>query len=167
MTPIRNWRPWLVRLILLLWGLQILWLIWHFGPEGRDLARRIAQGHMGQAVRQEDPFYQWLTALAKAMPRNAAYIFLDNYEAGKEIQARYHLTPRRHILLPPEVPPSFLFHAVRREKATFLLIRTGAAPLGPGARAAANSPAFRPVELGWPGKVYQVDYRRIQGSFYD
>ena len=163
----RNWRPWLLRCIALLWGLQLVWLAWHFGPEARELAWRATHHRIGEAIRQEDPFYRWLTALAAIIPPAATYIFLDDYEEGKEIEARYHLTPRRHILLPPDVPPSFLFYALRKERASFLIIRDREKPLGPGAQAAVRSPAFHPVEMPGPGMLFRVDHTRLRGNFYD
>ena len=33
MIALKTSRLWLVRLILALWGLQVIWLIWHFAPE--------------------------------------------------------------------------------------------------------------------------------------
>ena len=134
MTPAKTWRFWLVGLILGLWGLQVLWLIWHFGPEAADLAQRAARGSLGNAIRQEEPLYRWATALQAVIPESATYVFLDDYAAGKEIEVRYHLAPRRHILLSPEVPASFLFYALHQEHAAFLLIRESQKPLGPGAR---------------------------------
>ena len=132
MTPAKTWRFWLVGLILGLWGLQVLWLIWHFGPEARDLARRAARGDVGAAIRQEDPLYRWATALQAIIPESATYVFLDDYAAGKEIEVRYYLAPRRHILLSPDLPASFLFYVLHQEQATFLLIRESQKPLGPG-----------------------------------
>ena len=93
-----NLKAQLIRLFLLAWGLQVLWLGWHFYPETQDLAVRLLHGKTGQAVRQEDPFYRWLMELSKVMPPQAAYVFLDRYEKGREIEARYHLYPRRHLL---------------------------------------------------------------------
>jgi len=164
---LRNWRPWLIKCIAFLWGLQVVWLAWHFGPEARELAWRATHHRIGEAIRQEDPFYRWVTALAALISPEATYIFLDDYEAGKEIEARYHLTPRRHILLPPDVPPSFLFYALRKERASFLIIRDRERPLGPGVQAAIRSPAFSPVELPGPGLLFRVDYSQLRGDFYD
>jgi hypothetical protein len=154
-------------LVLLLWGAQVAWLAWFFGPEVGDLSRRLAEGKVGQAVRQADPFYCWLTALAQVMPPEASYVFLDDYEAGREIEARYHLAPRRHLLLSPGVPASFLFYALRQEKASFLIIRDRARPLGPGARTLLASPAVELLDLPGPGLVFRVDYQRLHGDFYD
>ena len=165
--PGDNWRSWLLRLVLLLWGAQVAWLFWSLGPEVGDLSRRLAEGKVGQAVRQEDPFYLWLAALAQVMPPQARYVFLDDYEAGKEIEARYHLAPRRHLLLSPEVPAGFLFYALRQEKASFLILRDRARPLGPGARAALASPALQPLELPGPGLIFRVDFQKLHGDFYD
>jgi hypothetical protein len=167
MTPAKTWRLWLVRLIIGLWGLQVLWLIWHFGPEARDLARRAAQGEVGAAINQEDPIYRWTAALKDIIPESATYIFLDDYAAGKEIEVRYQLAPRRHILLSPEVPASFLFYALHQEHATFLLIRKSPKPLGPGAQAALHCPAIYPVNLGGPGLIFRVDDSRLGWGFYD
>ena len=138
---VRNWKFWLIRVLLALWGLQLLWLAWHFGPEARDLVRRIAQGDVGAAIRLEDPLYRWARELAALIPPDASYVFLDNYEAGKEIEVRYYLAPRRHLLLPPDAVAPYLFYVLHQEQASFLLIREGDKPLGPGARAAIQSQA--------------------------
>ena len=167
MTPAKTWRLWLVGLILGLWGLQVLWLIWHFGPEAGDLARRAALGSLGGAIRQEEPLYRWAAALQAVIPESATYVFLDDYAAGKEIKVRYYLAPRRHILLSPEVPASFLFYALHQEHAAFLLIRESQTPLGPGARAALDSPAFQRVNLPGPGLAFRVDANRLRWGFYD
>jgi len=105
--------------------------------------------------------------LAGLMPESATYVFLDDYAAGKEIEVRYYLAPRRHILLSPGVPASFLFYALHQEQATFLLIRESQKPLGPGARAAMHSPAFQPVKLPGPGLTFRVDESRLRWGFYD
>jgi hypothetical protein len=162
-----NWKSFLTRTLLVLWGLQIIWLFWHFAPEVQDLAHRLAQGDVGAAIRREDPMYRWSKSLATVLPPNATYVFLDNYEAGKEIEIRYFLTPRRHILLSPEVPAPFLFYALHQEQAAFLIIRGRDKPLGPGARAATRSPALQAVELPGPGLVYRVDPGRLHWGFYD
>jgi hypothetical protein len=157
----------LVRLVLGLWGLQVLWLIWHFGPEAGDLARRVARGDVGAAIRQEAPLYRWAAALQAIIPQSATYVFLDDYAAGQEIQVRYHLAPRRHLLLSPEVPASFLFYTLHQEGAAFLLIRESPSPLGTGARAAMHSPAFHRVNLPGPGLVFRVDANLLGWGFYD
>ena len=167
MTPAKTWRLWLVRLVLGLWGLQVLWLVWHFSPEIGDLARRVARGDVGAAIRQEAPLYRWANRLKAVIPEHATYVFLDDYAAGQEIQVRYHLAPRRHLLLPPEVPTGFLFYTLHQEGATFLLIRESSEPLGTGARAAMHSPAFQPVNLPGPGLVFRVDPNRLGWGFYD
>ena len=167
MTPAKTWRLWLVGLILGLWGLQVLWLIWHFGPEGRDLAQRAARGGAGNAIRQEEPLYRWATALKAIIPESATYVFLDDYAAGKEIEVRYYLAPRRHILQAPDLPASFLFFVLHQKQAAFLLLRETEKPLGPGVQAALHSPAFQPVNLPGPGLIFRVDFSRLRWGFYD
>ena len=130
------------------------WLIWHFGPEAGDLARRLARGDVGAAIRQEDPLYRWAAALQAVIPESAAYVFLDDYTAGKEIEIRYYLAPRRHLLLSPELPAGFLFYALHQEHAAFLLIRESPTPLGPGAQSRPPlprlSPGKPPGPRDWP-----------------
>jgi hypothetical protein len=167
MAPLKTWRLWLMRLLLGLWGLQVLWLIWHFGPEAGGIARRVAQPQAGAAIRQDDPLYRWATALKAIIPEHATYVFLDDYAAGKEIQVRYYLAPRRHILKPPDLPASFLFYALHQDNASFLLMREAAQPLGPGVQAARHCPAFQPVTLPGPGLVFRVDARLLGWGFYD
>ncbi len=159
-------QHWAVGLLLLLWALQLLWLGRHFAPEVRDLAWRLASSSTGAAVRQEDSFYRWLQALAGVIPPQATYIFLDDYQAGKEIVARYHLLPRRHVLLSPDVSPGFLFYSLRQEKASYLIIREGDRSWD-SKEAVGKSPAFKPVAVPGPGLVFRVDYARLLGSFYD
>ncbi|MBM4300532.1 MAG: hypothetical protein FJ121_03230 [Deltaproteobacteria bacterium] len=156
-----------MRLILGLWGIQVLWLIWHFGPEARDLAHRAASGSLGAAIRQEEPLYRWAAALQAIIPESATYVFLDDYAAGKEIEVRYYLAPRRHILLSPDISASFLFYTLHQEHAAFLLIRESQKPLGHGVQAALHSPAFHPVNLPGPGLAFRVDANLLRWGFYD
>jgi hypothetical protein len=167
MIPRKTWRYWLVRLILGLWGLQVLWLIWHFGPEAGDLVQRAARGDVGGAIRQEEPLYRWATDLKAIIPEHAAYVFLDDYAAGKAIQVRYFLAPRRQIRLAPNVPASFLFYELHQNQASFLLIRQSPKPLGTGARAAFASPAFHRINLPGPGLAFRVDAKLLGWGFYD
>ena len=167
MTPAKTWRLWLVRLILGLWGLQVLWsgLALRAGGGGPGPSHR--PGTCGGAIRQEEPLYRWSIALRRLIPETAAYVFLDDYAAGKEIEVRYYLAPRRHILLSPEVPASFLFYALHQEHAAFLLIRESQKPLGPGGQAALHSPAFHRLDLPGPGLVFRVDADLLPWGFYD
>jgi hypothetical protein len=144
-----------------------LWLVWHFGPEVRDVARRMAHQNVGVAIRQADPLYRWAKALKAVIPRHATYIFLDDYAAGKEIQVRYYLAPRRHVLKPPNIPASFLFYAVHQDNSSFLLLRQTMQPLGSGMQAARHCPAFQALNLPGPGRVYRVDARLLGWGFYD
>ena len=161
-----RWKTWAVRLLLLFWVLQLLWLGWYFAPEVQDLAWRLASHRTGGAIRREDSYYRWLQVLAAIIPPRATYVFLDNYEAGKEIEARYHLTPRRHVLLPPEAPPDFLFYTLRQEKASYLIIREEDQSWA-SKDAVAQSPAFQAVPVPGPGLLFRVDYTRLLGRFYD
>lgn len=167
MTPAKTWRFWLVRLILGLWGLQVLWLAWHFGPEAIDVVQRVTRQNAGAAIRQEDPLYRWAAALKAVIPEHATYVFLDDYAAGKEIQVRYYLAPRPHILKPPDIPASFLFYTLHQEGATFLLTRDSAQPPGPGVEAVLHSPAFQPINLSGPGRAFRVDAKLLRWGFYD
>jgi hypothetical protein len=167
MIPRQTWRYWLVGLIAALWGLQVLWLAWHFAPEAGDLLQRAARGDLGSAIRQEEPLYRWAAALKAVIPAHATYVFLDDYAAGQAIRVRYFLAPRRHIRLAPDVPASFLFYELHQNQASFLLIRKSAQPLGPGAQAALSSPAFHRLNLPDPGLVFRVDAGRLPWGFYD
>jgi hypothetical protein len=167
MTLRQNRQNWLVRLVLVLWGLQVLWLVWHFGPEAGDLARRLARGEVGSAIRQQEALYRWATRLQKIIPEHATYVFLDDYAAGLEIQVRYFLTPREHILLSPNLPASFLFYALHQNHADFLLIRRTPKPLGPGAQAVFTCPAFHQLQVAGPGLTFRVDPGRLKWGFYD
>ncbi len=162
-----NWKVHLTRILLALWGLQLIWLAWHFAPEARDLARRIGSGEVGAAVRQEDPWYLWSTSLSAVIPPDAAYVFVDNYEAGKDIKIGYYLAPRRHLLVSPQSPAAFLFHTLHEEQAAYLIVRDRAKPPGPGVQAALRSQAVLPLEIPGPGQAYRVDYPRFHWGFYD
>jgi hypothetical protein len=167
MTPRKTWRHWLVGLIAALWALQIIWLAWHFSPEASDLMQRAARGEVGGAIRQEEPLFRWAAELKKIIPEHATYVFLDDYAAGKAIQIRYFLAPRRQIRLAPDIPASFLFYELHQNRASFLLIRRSAQPLGPGARAVPVSPAFHRLNLPGPGLVFRVDAGLLPWGFYD
>jgi len=162
----RNWRRLLFWFLSALWGLQVVWLAWYFAPEVQDVAWRLAQDRTGAAIRQEDSYYRWLLSLAAIIPPQASYVFLDNYQAGKEIEARYHLAPRRHTLLTPDVSPGFLFYTLCQEKASYLIIREGDKPWE-SADAVHNSAGFRLLPTPGPGLIFQVDHTRLAGKFYD
>jgi len=162
-----RWGPLLCRMLFLLWVLQLFWLAWELREEGLDLGRRVLSQAGGEAVRQEDPFYRWLANLQKVIPPEAAYLFLDNYEAGREIEARYHLFPRRHALLGPDAPPSLFFHTLGRQGVTYLLVRDDRRLPGSGLKAALAVGAATPLEGPGPGLVYRLDPSRLKGGFYD
>ena len=163
----RNWKFCLTRALYVFWGVQLIWLAWHFTPEARDLARRIALGEVGAAVRQEDPLYLWSASLSAVIPPDAAYVFVDNYEAGKEIEISYYLAPRRHILVSPESPAAFLFHTLHEEQAAYLIVRDQQKPPGSGVQAAVRCQAVLPLKIQGPGQAYRVDYLRFHWGFYD
>jgi hypothetical protein len=170
MTPKELQPPglhWLLRLALVLFVLQLGWLAWQLRDDCRDLAQRLWRHSWGTAVRQEDPFYRWLVQLKEAVPPQATYVFLDNYEAGKEVEARYHLFPRRHLLLLPDSPPSLLFYTLKQNQATYIFVRDPKPPLGSGLQAALTLEAAKPLHIPGPGLVFHVDPRLLKGGFYD
>lgn len=162
-----RFRPIWPALALIILGLQVASLAWQLRKEVADLARRGWHGTWGETVRKEDPFYLWLNRLKALIPESATYVFLDRYEFGKEIEARYHLFPRRHLLLLPDVPASLLFHTLRQYGVTYLLVREGQKPPGPGLRALLELGALEPLAVPGPGLAYRVDTSHIKGAFYD
>ena len=162
-----RWRLWLCRLVIGLWALQLVWLTWYFRQEIGDVAGRVWSSSGGEAVRQEDPFSRWLLNLPSVIPPEATYLFLDNYEAGKENKARYHLFPRRHLLLSPQTPPSLFFHTLRQYGVSYVLVRDEKRPLGPGLAAALKLGAAERLTLTGPGLVFRVDPGRLARGFYD
>ena len=132
-----------------------------------DVPRRLWSHSWGQTLRQEDPFYRWLAQVDQVLPPDATYLFVDHYEAGKEIEARYHLFPRRHLLIRPQVPPSLLFYILRQEQISYLLVRDPKPPLSPGLKAALAINAAEHLALPGPGLVFRVHPDRIAGGFYD
>jgi len=162
-----RWRLWLFYLVLGLWVLQFPWLIWQLREDLGDVAGKAASLSGGTALRQADPFYRWLLEVSRILPPDAIYVFLDDYEAGKEIEARYHLFPRRHLLLLPETPPSRLFHTLRQDGVAYVLVRDEKQPLGPGLAAALKLGAAERLGIPGPGLVFRVDPERLVGGFYD
>ena len=119
-------KPWIksaLGLALALWGLQVLWLAWFYWPDVQEMARMAWRGQAGPALRQEDAIYRWSQELAAVIPPMATYVMLERYEPGKELEVRYHLAPRRHVLLLPQTPASFLFYALHQDKAGYLVVR--------------------------------------------
>ena len=157
----------LLRLVLALFVLQLGWLAWQLRGDIEDLAQRSWHHSWGTAVREEDPFYRWVVELNRAIPPEITYVFLDNYEAGKEVEARYHLFPRQHLLLLPESPPSLLFYILKQHQVSYLFVRDAKQPSGSGLQAALNLGAAKRLSLPGPGLVFQVDPKRIRGGFYD
>lgn len=159
--------PWLLRLFLLAWALQGLLVLRELGPEIPDTGRRFLNGPRGAAVRLEDPFYRWVEELARVIPPESTYLFLDRYERGKEIEARYHLFPRRHVLGSPQLPPTYLFYLLRHHNAGFLVAHTAPEPLSPMVARAVRTPAFAALPPSGQGHIFRVDVSRLKGDFYD
>jgi hypothetical protein len=157
----------LISLVLVLFVLQLGWLVWQLRGDLGDMARRVRSHAWGPAVRQEDPFYRWVVELERDIPPGVTYIFLDNYEAGKEVEARYFLFPREHLLLLPESPPSLLFYTLRQNHVTYIFVRDAKQLPGPGLQAALDFGAAQRLNLPGPGLVYRVDPKLIKGGFYD
>lgn len=168
LAPRHGWRGWLFRLILVLWVLQLAWLGWLVREEILDIPWRLWSHSWGQAVRQENPFYRWLVQMDQVLPPDDTYLFVDNYEAGKEIEARYHLFPRRHLLIRPRVPSSLFFHVLRHKQVSYLLLRDPQnSCTSPGLRDALAIEAAEPLPVPGPGLAFRVNPSRIAGGFYD
>lgn len=155
------------QVLLGLWLLQLLWLGWHFAPEALDLTRRLAGGRVGEAVRREDAFYRWLQELKALMPPGSTYIFVDCYEAGKDIEARYLLYPRKMVPLNPLASPTVLFEEIVKEQADYLVLRE--CNLYPQWQFLfqPDNPVFQALPESGPGLVFKVNPRQITGGFYD
>lgn len=160
-------RTWLPFIILALWLAQVGWLGWRFAPEAAELTERLFRGQIGDAMRHADPFYQGLAALADSMPPEATYVFLDRYEAGKEIEARYFLYPRRHVLLRPQASPAVLFNRLVQEKAGYLIIRRGNRAAALSYLEKPSHPAFQRLKTSPAGVLYKVQYQRLVKDFHD
>jgi hypothetical protein len=165
--PPTSWRTRLTQALLGLWALQLLLLGWHFAPDAVDLARLLAGGPAGSALRREDPFSRWLLALNGLLPPDSAYLFLDHYEAGKEIEARYLLFPRRHVLLAVTTPPTYLFAALQQERPGFILQRDASQPLGPGLTAALAAGLVGPAPSAGPGLLFRTTAVTPRAAFFD
>jgi hypothetical protein len=157
----------LLRAILILWVVQLGWLAWHFAPEAVDLSQRLVSGRAGDTVRQEDAYYQWLQEIKKLIPPDSTYIFVDCYEAGKDIEARYFLYPRKMVPLNPLATPSVLFEEIKKENAQFLVLRE--CNLYPQWQFLfqPENPVFQALPESGPGMVFKVDPQRLTGGFYD
>ncbi len=155
------------QIILGLWLVQLGWLAWHFAPEAVDVTRRLAGGRTGEVVRQEDPYYRWLRELKEMLPPASTYIFVDCYEAGKDIEARYHLYPRKMVRLNPLATPSVLFEEINKEQAGYLILREcNLYPQWQFLFHPENS-VFQALPESGAGMVFKVDPRQVTGGFYD
>jgi hypothetical protein len=157
----------LLYLILFLWLGQLGWLVWHFAAEAGDLVHRLVSGRVGEAIRREDAFYCWLEEIREMLPAESTYIFVDCYEAGKDIQARYFLYPRKMVALNPLATPAVLFEEIKKERAEFLVLRECNLYSQWQFLFQPGNPFFRALPEAGAGMVFMVDHRRLTGGFYD
>jgi hypothetical protein len=157
----------IVRVITILWLLQVGWLGWWFAPEAQDIAVRLGNGQIGEAIRSNDPFFQWMAELRTIIPPWATYVWVDCYEAGQDIVARYSLYPRRFERALPTTTPSVLFDLLVRHQASFLIVRDCNLPSFLNYLENPQNPALVRLPIAGPGLVYRVDYPRLIGGFYD
>jgi hypothetical protein len=165
-TTIKNKR-FLLRVILALWLGQLVWLAWHFTPEAVDISCRAATCRVGEAVRQEESYYQWLEKIKSLVPPSSTYIFVDCYEAGKDIKAGYFLYPRKIITMNPMAAPSFLFEEIKKEGAEYLILRE--CNLYPQWQFLfqPDNPVFHQLAIPGSGMVFKIDLQKLIGGFYD
>jgi hypothetical protein len=157
----------LIKVIFVLWLVQLGWLAWHFAPEAFDLTRRLAGGRTGEAIRQEDHYHRWLEELKTLLPPESTYIFVDCYEAGKDIEARYLLYPRKMVNLNPLATPTVLFEEIKKERAGYLVLRE--CNLYPHWQFLfqPENKVFQVLPETGAGMVFKVDPRQLTGGFYD
>lgn len=151
----------------LLWLGQLAYLSWHFAPETVTLARDLAAGRWGEALRRQDPLAREAEKLAAVLPPTAAYLFLDYYEAARDIKIRYLLYPRRQVRLEPRVTPTRLYAEIRRQQAEYLVLPRQVVFLGLDFLFQAEPEPFRPLTGDFDALVFQVEPQRLQGDFYD
>jgi hypothetical protein len=156
-----------MRIIVILWVAQLIWLGWHFMPEAVDLGCRLATCRVGEAVRREESFYSWLEKLKTVLPPKSAFIFVDCYEAGKDIEAGYILYPRKLDTMNPAATPTALFEEIKEQGAEYLILRE--CNLYPHWQFLfePDNPVFHRVEISGPGMVFKVDLQKLTGGFYD
>lgn len=159
--------PLVLALLLLAWLGQFLWLAWNFAPEVRDLARKLLSRTWGESLREQDPLVQEARQLAALMPPEATYLYLDRYEAGRYLQLRYLLHPRRQIRLNPAVTPTRLYDEVRRWQATFLVIQGWTAYPRLDFLFSADPRPFRRLWEAAPVVVFATPPAEINSSYYD
>jgi hypothetical protein len=166
MTPAtRRVAPFFLYTLLILWLLQVAWLVWRFAPEAAELWPRLWQ--VSARAQHGDPLETWLPAIAQVIPPEDTYILIDCYETGQYAKMRYRLYPRRQIRLEPKATPTLLYTMIRQEKARFLVVG--------GCNQAEHwhflwqrePQVFRPVPISGPGLIFQVDPTQLIGGFYD
>jgi hypothetical protein len=153
--------------ILFLWLVQLGWLTWHFAPEALDLTQRLVSGRIGEVVRQEDPYYQWLGEIKELLPPESTYIFVDCYEAARDIQTRYILYPRKMVTLNPLATPTVLFEEIKKERAEYLVLREcNLYPHWQFLFEPGNA-VFQALPESGAGMVFRVEPHKVTGGFYD
>ena len=155
------------QVILGLWLVQLIWLAWHFAPEAMDIGCRLATCRTGEAVRREEAYYRWLQEIQVLVPSSSTYIFVDCYEAGKDIEAGYILYPRKMVTMNPLATPTALFEKIKKEGAQYLILRE--CNLYPQWQFLfqPDNPVFHPLPVSRPGMVFKVDLQKLTGGFYD
>ncbi len=163
----RRVAPFFFSVWLILWLLQVAWLVWRFAPEAAELWPRLWQAGAGERQASGDPLETWLQAVAQVIPPESTYILVDCYETGQYAKMRYQLYPRRQIRLEPQTTPTLLFTTIRQEGARFLMV--GGCNLAEHWQFLwqKEPEVFRPVPTSGPGLIFQVDPTQLMGGFYD
>ncbi len=162
-----SWRrfSFTIKILFLLWLLQLAWLAWHFAPEAVALSQRLWAADAARG--QDESFDRWLAELTQLLPPTSTYILIDCYETGNYTRMRYHLYPRRQVRLDPKTSPAFLFTAIQQEQAAFVIL--GGCHLAPHWRYILQEPqgVFQTLPTAGSGLVLGVDPGRMVGGFYD
>jgi hypothetical protein len=127
----------------------------------------LASGKIGEAVHQEDTYYRWLRELREILPPASPYIFVDCYESGKDIEARYLLYPRKMVRLNPLATPSVLFEEIKKEQAEYLILRECNLYSHWRFLFQPENLVFQAIPVSGPGMVFKVEVRQVIGGFYD
>ncbi len=151
----------------LLWLGQLAYLSWHFAPETVTLVQDLAAGRWGGGPAAAEPLAQEAEKLAALLPPTATYLFLDYYEAARDIKIRYLLYPRRQVRLEPRVTPTRLYAEIKRRQAEYLVLPRQVVFLGLDFLFSPEPEPFRPLTGDLDALVFQVEPQRLRGTFYD